>query len=157
MIAFRLITAQEFPNYRAYFIPDYAAEIESNYGYSAEESLAQATKSVADEFPNGVSTTKNLLHCITKEGNGTIGYLWYTLNNEDKSAFILDFVILENFRGSGLGKASLNAFEAELTTAGIKQIKLRVAGDNQRAFKLYERMGFNVTGINMIKHLGKND
>jgi RimJ/RimL family protein N-acetyltransferase len=33
------------------------------------------------------------------------------------------------------------------------QIKLRVAGDNERARHLYEVSGFQVTGINMSKPL----
>ena len=82
---------------------------------------------------------------------GTIGYLWYKLLDDGESVFILDFMVFEDYRGQGYGKATLIALEEKLSQSGVTQIKLRVAADNYRAKGLYERLGFNVTGYNMIK------
>ena len=155
LITLRAITQFEFPAYSRLFIADYAAEIESNYGYLAEKSRAQAQQELKNDLPQGIKTANQFLCCIDKVAAGTIGYLWYTLNDRGKTAFILDFILLEKFRGIGLGKASFISLEELLAPTGVEQIKLRVAGDNKRAFKLYERMGFTVTSINMIKHLGE--
>ncbi|MFK7800984.1 MAG: GNAT family N-acetyltransferase [Anaerolineae bacterium] len=157
MIKLRPITQLEFPNYSKLFIADYAAEIESNYRYSAEKSRAQAQQELKNDLPQGIKTPNQFLCCLDKKEAGTVGYLWYTLYDHGKTAFILDFILLERFRGLGLGKESLVALEAKLEPTGVEQIKLRVAGDNKRAFKLYERMGFSITGINMIKHLSNNN
>lgn len=156
MVTFRPIQEDEFQAYSELFLADYAAEIESNYGYSAERSMAQAKQELADDLPNGLETPNQFLLTIKHEDKGLIGYLWYTLYDQGETAFILDFILHKQFRGMGLGQASLNALEQRLDQSHIKQIKLRVAGDNKRAFKLYQRMGFDVTGINMIKHLDKD-
>ena len=45
--------------------------------------------------------------------------------------------------------------ESDLRAGGFTQIKLRVAGDNDRARHVYEVSGFRVTGINMSKTIGE--
>jgi ribosomal protein S18 acetylase RimI-like enzyme len=146
---------EEFPGYRDYFIVDYANEIAANFGYTLEKSRAIALKELINDLPQNVSTPSNFLLCIEESDHDTIGYLWYKLLDEGKSVFILDFVVIDKFRGLGYGKAALIALEEQLLQAGVEQIKLRVAFENKRALSLYEKVGFNVTGYNMAKILGK--
>ena len=47
----------------------------------------------------------------------------------------------------------MNALEAMLISQNIHSLQLRVAHDNPRALALYQRLGFNITGINLAKHL----
>jgi ribosomal protein S18 acetylase RimI-like enzyme len=152
-ITFRPMQTAEYPHYRDYFIPDYATEIEANYGYSPEKSLNIATQSLIDDLPQGAATPDQTLLCIEDSNNGTIGYLWYKLLDNGDTAFIYDFVIFEAFRGQGYGKSALLALEKQLLSTNVQQIKLRVAYHNKPAFGLYEKIGFNVTGYNMIKIL----
>jgi ribosomal protein S18 acetylase RimI-like enzyme len=82
-----------------------------------------------------------------------MGYLWYKLLDEGETVFIMDFVLFEQFRGLGYGKAALTVLEERLLQSGVGQIKLRVAYDNKRALGLYEKLGFRITGHNMVKVL----
>jgi len=151
MISLKPMKAEEFSDYKSYFVVDYAHEIMSNYGYSAEKSHAIAAKELVEDLPQTIDTPDNVLLCIEKTGADTIGYLWYKLLDAGESVFILDFMLFEDFRGKGFGKATLIALEEKLSQSGVEQIKLRVAFDNHRAKGLYERLGFSVTGYNMIK------
>ena len=153
MITLRTMKAEEFPNYRDYFIVDYAHEIATNYGYTLEKSRAIALRELMDDLPQNVSTPDHFLLCIEKKGADTVGYLWYKLLDNGETVFILDFVLFDNFRGLGYGKATLIALEEKLLQSGVEQIKLRVAFDNTRAFRLYEKLGFKITGYNMVKIL----
>jgi ribosomal protein S18 acetylase RimI-like enzyme len=82
-----------------------------------------------------------------------VGYLWYKPDTATRTVFIFDFYIFNACQGQGLGTQALRAFEREMREQGIEQIRLRVAGDNQRARHVYESTGFWVTGINMSKTL----
>ena len=155
MITLRPMTTAEFPKYRDYFIVDYAAEIAANYGYPLEKSRAIAAKELGDDLPQDVSTLDHTLLCIEQDGAKTIGYLWYKLLDQGQTVFILDFVVFDEFRGVGHGQATLTALETHLLQTGVEQIKLRVAFDNQRALRLYEKVGFAITGYNMVKILEK--
>lgn len=156
MIVIRPMRDEEYAAYLNYFIADYAAEIATNYALSPEAALAQAQREIAEDLPDGVNTHGQALRCLFDEIDGTekrVGYLWYKPDAEIRSAFICDFYIFPSLQGQGLGKQAMASFEHELKNLGIRQIKLRVAGDNPRARRLYEVTGFRVTGINMSKNI----
>ena len=156
MITLRPITADEFPRYQTYFIADYADELTRNYGHPLDVALTLAKEDLVTSFPDNISTPENDLMCIELQAEQVttlIGYLWYALKDKNATIFIYDFYIFENQRGKGYGKAALNALECTVATTGVQQIKLRVAYDNPRALKLYEAVGFQITGINLAKQL----
>jgi ribosomal protein S18 acetylase RimI-like enzyme len=151
MIIFRAMKAEEFPGYRDYFIVEYANEIAANFGYTLEKSRAIAAKELFEDLPQEASTPDNVLLCIENGVEQTIGYLWYKLIDNGETVFVLDFVLFESFRGMGYGQAALVALQEQLSQTGVEQIKLRVAFDNDRARYLYEKLGFKITGYNMVK------
>ena len=51
----------EFPDYIAYFVPDYAAEISSNYDLDTDESLTRAEREVLSDLEFGVDTQSHEL------------------------------------------------------------------------------------------------
>ena len=157
MIALRAMTMDEFSDFCDYFVVDYADEIVANYGYTLEKSRSIASQSLVDDLPLGTKTPDNVLLCIEENavtGSAeTVGYLWYKVLDDGETVFILDFYLFESVRGQGHGKAALVALEQHLLGSGVEQIKLRVAADNKRALSLYERVGYSVTGYNMVKIL----
>jgi GNAT superfamily N-acetyltransferase len=151
MIILRPMRADEFPAYVAYFVPDYAAEIADNYGCSLADAMVQAQNDIADDLPQGPDTPGQNLMCI--ETDQHIGYLWFRIDTATQSAFINDIFVLPQHQGKGYGTAALTALEALLKPRGITQIRLRVAAKNSRAHRLYSKLGFSPTGINMAKTL----
>lgn len=147
--------ADEFETYLEYFIPDYTAEISTNYGLSPEEARARAIGEIDKGLPQGVDTEGQILICVTRD-DAVIGYLWYRPDQKARSVFINDICILPRYREKGYAKQTLGLFEAMLADNGFEQIGLRVAADNDRAHHLYQKGGFRATGINMIKQIGKD-
>ncbi|MBA8881024.1 GNAT family N-acetyltransferase [Phyllobacterium myrsinacearum] len=157
MISFRPMDENEFEGYRDYFIPDYAAEISANYDLSESDALAQARREIEVDLPNGPQTQSQTLVCIIENragSDGIIGYLWYHVDPAASSAFIHDFYVFPHLQGKGFGKAALSALQATLADEGIQHLRLRVAGNNDRARHLYESDGFRLTGFNMSKRIG---
>jgi ribosomal protein S18 acetylase RimI-like enzyme len=106
-----------------------------------------------EDLPQMVSTPDHFLFCLEGAGVEPMGYLWYQRLDQGETVFILDFILFEEFRGQGHGQAALLALESQLLQAGVAEIKLRVAYHNQRALRLYEKLGFTITGYNMVKSL----
>jgi ribosomal protein S18 acetylase RimI-like enzyme len=50
--------------------------------------------------------------------------------------------LLPAYRGRGIGRQLLSACLAKARSKGITRVELEVRADNERAIKLYERMGF---------------
>ena len=153
-IVLRPMRADEFDGYLDYFVPDYAAEISSNYGLPDDKAREKALREISEDLAQGVDTLGHALLCITDRAD-VIGYLWYKPDRQARSVFIYDFCILAAHQGKGFGKQALSAFEALLVSEGFEQIELRVAADNERAQNLYLKGGFHATGINMIRRIGR--
>ncbi|ERM60857.1 GNAT family N-acetyltransferase [Vibrio cyclitrophicus] len=152
MIKLRPMTSSEYPAYCDYFIDDYSREIVENYGHSLDRAIELANQDLLRSFPNGLETNVHALLCV-ESGSELVGYLWHSINAADKSTFIYDFFIFPNFRNNGYGKLAISVFESQLKSVGIEQIKLRVAYQNQRALKLYQEIGFAISGYNMSKKI----
>ncbi|PDO84335.1 GNAT family N-acetyltransferase [Kosakonia sacchari] len=150
------MSAAEFADFVAYFIPDYATEIAANYRLSQDEATEQARREIETSLPEAQKTPGHSLTTITLVDNGMtriVGSLWYRADFIDKSAFIYDFYLRPAFRGKGLGSQAMQSLESNLRAAGIRQIKLRVAAENEHARKVYEANGYQITGYNMNKLL----
>ena len=71
------------------------------------------------------------------------------------TTFIYDFNIREDLRGNGYGRTTLEKVEELIRQMGIGKVFLHVFGYNHAARALYEKMGYQITGIGMTKSLDK--
>lgn len=76
-------------------------------------------------------------------GGERAGRLW--LDESPDEARVIDISIAPAQQGRGLGRAVLEHVIANAATAG-KRVRLSVARMNARAFELYLRLGFEVSG-----------
>ena len=70
-----------------------------------------------------------------------IGY--YQLEEDDKHVIVCDLIIDQNYQGIGIGSSILKEI-IEASIVKNQVIKLGVFKMNQRAMKLYRRLGFKV-------------
>ncbi|MFO0746730.1 MAG: GNAT family N-acetyltransferase [Myxococcota bacterium] len=61
-----------------------------------------------------------------------------------RDAFLCELFVAEPYRGTGLGRALLEAAEAQAKDHGVNALHLIVRQENARARGLYERRGFIV-------------
>lgn len=81
-----------------------------------------------------------------------IGYLWYSINQEEGFAWLEEIDLFAPFQNQGYGGDVMRLMEKQLATQGIHSISLHVAGTNQRALRFYQRNGYKITGYNMKKN-----
>ena len=67
--------------------------------------------------------------------------------------FIYDFRIDEAHRRKGYGEQAMLAAEVQAKALGYDTIALHVFGHNHAARALYEKLGYEITNINMAKKL----
>ncbi|MGV6850652.1 MAG: GNAT family N-acetyltransferase [bacterium] len=152
-IKLKPITEHQFETYSELFIEDYAQDLHHNYDYCLTTARKLAKTDLLESFPDGALTKDQSLMSIQFTQNTTeqtVGYLWYGLQQTFKSAFIYDFIILDHLRNKGYGQAALKELSRILNQQGISRIKLRVAHNNPRAQAFYSRLGFKITGTNML-------
>jgi ribosomal protein S18 acetylase RimI-like enzyme len=122
----------------------------------ADEALALAQADYATLLPEGLKTHGQHLYSVFEEATQTrVGMIWFAVKErrDRKSAFIYDFVILAEHRGKGFGAQTLAAVDRAAAKMGVGRISLNVMGHNHVARALYEKTGYEITGIGMTKRL----
>ncbi|MGC4376458.1 GNAT family N-acetyltransferase [Fictibacillus sp. Mic-4] len=153
MVVLRKMNDEEFSVYLSYSVKNYGEEKAKAGNWPKEKALELAQQEFDQLLPDGLHTKNHFLYQIVDEtSNEKVGYLWFHERGEDqKTAFIYDFLIYEKHRGRGYAKQALAALEEVAKDRGIKTIRLHVFGHNQTAIKLYEKCGFEATNIQMAK------
>lgn len=82
-----------------------------------------------------------------------VGMIWIakTSTTNPDQGYIFDFIIYEPHRGKGYGKQAMKEIEIIAKELGMNKIGLHVFGHNTIARGLYEKLGYEITNINMMK------
>ncbi|CAM4283341.1 GNAT family N-acetyltransferase [Paenibacillus typhae] len=135
---------------------DYA-EDKVRIGAWEQDTAMQLSRDEMNRYlPKGLHTEGAFLYSIVEDtGNTQAGYIWFNVaqGRQDKEAFIYDFYIFEPYQQKGYGSMALTLLDEEARSMGVTRIGLHVFGDNDRAFKLYQKLGYGITDITMSKKL----
>jgi RimJ/RimL family protein N-acetyltransferase len=156
MVRLAPMTETEFQAYLEQDVERYAQERVQAGDWYASEALQKSREEHRQLLPGGVSTKNHYLFLIEDEAVGAkIGVIWFALypNQLQPLAFVYDFLIDEQFRRRGYGQQAMLALEAKVKELGIDKIALHVFAHNHVARALYEKTGFETTGIYMTKKL----
>ena len=148
------MTPEAFARYVEYAVKSYAEAHHKSGDSEPEEALDLAQKEYDRLLPDGLASPNQHLYSVFADGStDPIGLLWFETRERagKKSAYIYDIEMKPEARGKGYGTATLRALDAMLRERGIGRVSLYTMGWNAGARALYEREGFNVTGIAMSK------
>ena len=120
-----------------------------------EVTRTRAIKEFSRNLPLGLETPNNFIYDIIAQDTGKkVGTVWFLKYTEGENPifFLFDIRIFEEFQNQGYGTEVLKLYEAKAKEIGAKKLRLHVFAHNQGAKKLYEKMGFFLTGYNMAKN-----
>lgn len=115
---------------------------------------ARAADDFARLLPDGLGTPEH--HFWTGyDGDTEVGLVWLNISprSDGLHAFGYDFLVAEELRRHGYGRAMIVAAERLCRDRGVVSLALDVFGVNHGARSLYEAMGFEVTATLMRKTL----
>jgi ribosomal protein S18 acetylase RimI-like enzyme len=148
------ITEAAYQAWLARLIPEYATDLQRAGHGTADEALERARRQTADLLPAGRSTPGQYIWTITDSAGDPAGVLWVAVEaSRRERAFIYDIEVDPSRRGQGLGTAALGALEGWARAHAITAIGLHVFGDNEGARRLYRRLGYIETSVQMEKRL----
>lgn len=150
MFDLRPMTEDQYRTYRKFAVGDYAAEGAKSGGWSEEEALAKAEEQYQALLPQGLATPAHYFYSLV-DGEQVVGMLWINIRGEgqQRHSFIYDIRIDDAFQGKGYGTRALERLQGIAKAGGAHSIRLHVFGHNQAALRLYQKMGFVPTNIQM--------
>jgi RimJ/RimL family protein N-acetyltransferase len=135
-------------------IDNYAKEKVAAGNWRAEEAFEKSRQEFDRLLPEGRNTDGHTLYTIVVEDSEEkVGSLWVKTDRKAKEAFIYEFNVYDEKQGNGFGTEAISVLERILTEQGITGLSLHVFAHNKQAIRLYERLGFETTNINMKKIL----
>jgi RimJ/RimL family protein N-acetyltransferase len=155
-VEFQKMNKSEYEAWRKFLVEDYAEDLVRH-----ELSGIEASREIANEELNELtkggfdaenSYFLNILDKKSKTKIGTMFYL-YSGNQCNKGCFIGDFMIFEDYRGQGYGRAAMILCETSAKADGMGNISLTVFGKNTPAVSLYSKLGYQPLIIRMQKKL----
>ncbi|HEY9102676.1 GNAT family N-acetyltransferase [Chitinimonas sp.] len=154
-VTLRAMDAASFAAFQAWSTPAYAASNIKSGRWTEAEAPAKAQAQVAQLLPQGRETPNHHFFDVIDTAGAAVGVLWFALNPglAGAQAWVYEIMIQPQYRGQGLGRATMQAFEAEARNLGATSLGLNVFGYNEPALALYRSLGFLPTAIQMAKQL----
>ena len=149
------MTQQEFEAFLERDIVQYAEE-KVRAGYWTEaEALEKSRLENAQLLPEGLATPDHHLFTIQSAAGQAVGAVWLKadLASARPSGFIYDLEIYEPYRRRGYAQQAMLKLEDAARGLGLRQLGLHVFAHNEAAQSLYERLGYRVSSLNMLKDL----
>jgi ribosomal protein S18 acetylase RimI-like enzyme len=160
MVQLEPMTETQFQSYLGTAVEDYAQEHLKSGDCAPEDALRLAQEDYEKLLPDGLQSKDHFLYSIRDDaldGNQTIGMVWLGIiaRRAGKSAFVYDISVREDLRRKGYGRKVIEKVEELVLEKGFNTVGLHVFGHNHAARALYEKMGYQITGIGMTKTLDK--
>ncbi len=156
MIRLVPMTETEYQAYLESDIQRYAEEHVKAGNWHPSEALEKSRREHQQLLADGLATPNQYLFSLQDGETGSkVGMIWFAVDDKkpQPSAFVYDFVIHDEFRRKGYGIQALRALENKLKELGVHKISLHVFGHNHAARALYDKVGYETTGILMSKEL----
>lgn len=148
--------AEAFAPYSAAAIVAYAEDNVLSGRWPADGAIERSRADFHSSLPQGLQTPDNHLFEIKEGDDGPIvGIVWFAVQVRDglRSAHVCDLEVKAEFRRRGHATRALQVLEPIVAALGLSTIGLHVFGQNLGAQALYAKLGYGVTGINMMKRL----
>nr|WP_164779554.1 ribosomal protein S18-alanine N-acetyltransferase [Paenibacillus kobensis] len=109
------------------------------------EQEAFTTPWSAEAFTNELSHNHFARYMVMEDATGIIGYggMWTIIDE----AHVTNIAVRQDRRGRGLGERLLRRMKEQAAEYGMHRMTLEVRVSNERAQRLYERLGFEPAGI----------
>lgn len=145
----------DLEDYLAIAVQEYAQDKIDAGNYAPSEGLEKARAEFDALLPQGIDTPHQHLFSVQNEAGEKVGIFWLAeiQSGARRFAFIYDIRIDEEHRRKGYGTQAMLAAEEEAKKLGFDRIGLHVFGRNHAALALYEKLGYEITNINMSKNI----
>ena len=160
MTQLRPMQAAAFAPYMQKSVAGYAEDNVTAGRWPREGALERSRAEFESLLPQGLETPDNHVFEIMATATGpVVGVIWFAVEAKHglRSAYVYDVEIHQPFRRQGHALRAFQALESIVTALGLSAIGLHVFGHNPGAQALYAKLGYGVTGINIVKNLSGND
>ena len=151
------MTRAEFDAWSPHSVANFAAQQVAAGLLPPGEATTMAWRAFGELLPQGLATPQHHFWTVheTDGPAGPVGHLWLRVGPGENGTegYVYDVELEPAARGRGLGRATMLAAEGAARGLGATALRLNVFGHNPIAIRLYDGVGFAVTGATMSRTL----
>jgi GNAT superfamily N-acetyltransferase len=154
-VRLRAMRDDEFVAYLGPSLEEYARFVARNHAIPIATARARAASSTEQMLTAGLHTDGHRFFVAEDETGAHVGDLWLGLRRLDgaEMVWVYDVRVDEERRGRGYGRLIMGSAEDLAREMGGERLGLNVFGDNERARRLYESLGYAEISRQMRKDL----
>ncbi|HVN84585.1 MAG TPA: GNAT family N-acetyltransferase [Candidatus Binatia bacterium] len=139
-----------------------AALVRAHHAFDAQRFLTPGPR-IEDGYAHFLGTQlrgPDVVVFVAERAGTVVGYVYAGVEPQswkelrDAAGFIHDVVVDPGARGLGIGTGLIEAAAAWLINRGVPRVMLWTAAKNEPAQRLFERLGFRRTMIEMTREAG---
>lgn len=158
MIELHAMNESEYEEFMSFTLKEYAHEKIIAGAWLPEQAESRALEDMHRILPEGYLTEDAFFYNLVDssiEDKQVVGYIWFNIymRNGVREAFLYDIHIADEYQGKGYGTQTMELLEREARKLQAERIGLHVFGHNERAKRLYMKMGYESKSITMYKEL----
>lgn len=135
--------------------------VQEHYDFDGRRFLAPGsrTREQYASFLGSQVAAPDAVVLVAEHGGGVIGYAYAAVEGCDymslrgPAGVLQDLVVDPDYRGRGVGCLLLRAALSSLRARGVPRVVLSTAARNEKAQRLFERIGFRRTMVEMTCEL----
>ncbi|MBQ7838044.1 MAG: GNAT family N-acetyltransferase [Clostridia bacterium] len=145
-VCFKKISDAEFKAYAKWSVSAYADHlIKSGDEKLKWKARKEAKAEFCDIYPDKAGSKDTWLYVIHNENDEKIGVIGYQKSPFDsETAFIIENVIKEEFRGKGYGKSAFIKLQEDAKEKGFPKMTLNCFKHTPISFSMYQKNGFKI-------------
>jgi ribosomal protein S18 acetylase RimI-like enzyme len=149
------MTPADFHTWSRHSIEGFAAQQVAAGLATETEASSYAAHVFAETLPEGLDTPSHRFWTVRAGDDSLVGHLWLRIQErpDEVEAYVFDVEIVPRSRGTGRGRATMLAAEAEARRLGATVVRLNVFGHNTAALALYDGLGYTVTSATLTRRL----
>lgn len=129
----------------------YVGDLVRHAGMTSAEAEEKARRDHEALFPDGRPKEGQHLFALEDDRGEAIGRLFFA--TRPGGVWLYEIELDERFRGRGLGREAMLAFEERARELGAEKVTLNVFGGNDVARSLYRSLGYVEESVHMRKRL----
>ncbi len=157
-VRLRPMRGDEFERFLGPSLEEYSQYVARNHGIPVDAARARSEASTSEMLPDGLHTQGHRFFVAEDDDGDHVGELWLgsrQLGGTDV-VWVYDVRVDEERRGRGLGRLIMESAEDLAREMGGDRLGLNVFGDNPRARRLYESLGYTEISRQMRKDVGRS-
>lgn len=149
----RKMQLERFESWKIAAIKEFAKGKVENGEWTQTESYQLSEQELNTILPDGYQTPQHYFYEMMVDDQ-IVGNIWATITDEvPTTAYILDIGVYPDFQDLGYGSTALKLLALEAKKLQCQAVKRHVFGKNKRAIHVYQKIGFEMTDIEMVMKL----